>query len=102
MFHSGDQVVEGIAIRVYTPPEVSDAQPLPIGVFAHSGGFLVGDLDSEDVTCTFIAKHTPCIIVSVDYSLAPKVQMPTQLYENLAVYKWVSQCSEPNVIYSER
>ena len=44
-----DREVEGIKYRVYTPIEASKSGPLPVGIYSHGGGMIVGDLDGEDV-----------------------------------------------------
>lgn len=82
-----DQVVEGIKCRVYTP----DGQgPLPVGIYTHAGGFVCGDLNSEDPLCRIICEHARCILVSVDYRLGPENKLPTMLEDTLTVYRWVS------------
>lgn len=45
---------------------------------------------AEDAWCRYISKNTPCIIVSVAYSLSPAYKMPTQLQEGVLAYHWVS------------
>ena len=60
-----DETADGIPVRIYNPQGASGK--LPIGIFFHSGGYIVGNLDSEDACCRYIAKNTPCVIVSVDY-----------------------------------
>ncbi|KAF5677859.1 sterigmatocystin biosynthesis lipase esterase STCI [Fusarium denticulatum] len=56
-----DGEVGGIAYRAYTPLN-SEAKNLPIGVFFHSGGFVVGNLDSEDGCCRYIALKANVVI----------------------------------------
>ncbi|TKA74716.1 hypothetical protein B0A49_02415 [Cryomyces minteri] len=82
-----DQTVDGVPIRIYTPDGAS-GKKLPVGVYTHGGGFICGNLDSEDPICRAVAKHTPCIIVSVDYRLGPKHKMPAMLDDTLTAYKW--------------
>lgn len=64
--------------------------PLPVGLYFHGGGFCCGDLDSEDTFCRELAERLPCIIVSVDYSLAPEHKAPAQLDNALKAWDWVS------------
>lgn len=42
-----DSEVDGIKYRVYTPVEASKSGPLPVGVYMHGGGLIVGNLDGE-------------------------------------------------------
>ncbi|ESZ92801.1 hypothetical protein SBOR_6817 [Sclerotinia borealis F-4128] len=82
-----DASAEGVPVRIYTPPNPSGTK-LPLGVYYHGGGYCVGDLDSEDVWCRYIAKNTPCIIVSVDYRLGPKHKLPVMLDDSVTAYEW--------------
>lgn len=83
--------VDGIKYRLYTPREAAKSGPLPVGIWTHGGGFMLGNLDSEDLLCRVIAENTPAIIVNVDYRLTPEHKVPTQLQDTLSVYKWAHQ-----------
>ncbi|PQE24110.1 hypothetical protein CJF31_00002318 [Rutstroemia sp. NJR-2017a BVV2] len=80
----------GIPVRIYTPSH-SSTKRLPLGVYFHGGGWVLGTLDSEDSWCRYVAKNTPCIIVSVDYRLAPKLKMPTMLEDCVEGFEWARQ-----------
>ena len=88
-----DEDADGVPVRIYTP----DARhgKLPLGVYYHGGGYCVGDLNSEDAWCRYIAKSVPCIIVSVDYRLAPKYKMPVMLNDSIKAWNWVSRFQIP-------
>lgn len=49
---------------------------LPLLVYAHGGGWVVGDLDSHDTVCRILAHEGRCIVLSVDYRLAPEHPVP--------------------------
>ena len=83
--------VDGIKYRLYTPKEAAKGGPLPVGVWTHGGGFMTGDLNSDDLLCRAVAEHAPSIIVNVDYRLTPEHKVPTQLQDTLTVYKWARQ-----------
>ena len=87
---SVDGEVEGIKYRVYTPKEAAKQGPLPVAIWTHGGGWMTGDLNTDDLLCRVIAEHAPSIIVNVDYRLAPEHKVPTQLEDTLKVYRWVS------------
>jgi hypothetical protein len=55
----------------------------------HGGGYILGDLESEDILCRAFSEQTNSIPVSVDYRLAPEHKHPTQLQDSLAVFEWV-------------
>lgn len=81
----------GINVRVYTPNPMSmTARYLPIGVYYHGGGFVLGNLEAEDADCRYFAQHTPCIIVAVDYRHAPEYKFNDILNDCLEGYEWVS------------
>jgi versiconal hemiacetal acetate esterase len=81
-----DEIADGVAVRIYTPP-AAEGKKLHVGVFYHGGGYLVGDLNSEDGWCRAFAKNTPCILVSVDYRLSTTHKMPVMLEDSLTAYK---------------
>jgi versiconal hemiacetal acetate esterase len=83
--------IDGIKYRLYTPKEAAKSGPLPVGIWTHGGGFMTGDLNSDDLLCRVIAEHAPSIIVGVDYRLTPEHKAPTQLQDTLNVYKWARQ-----------
>ncbi|KAB8261558.1 Alpha/Beta hydrolase protein [Aspergillus pseudonomiae] len=84
---ANDMTIAGVKCRVYTPG--SPATPRPVGIYTHGGGFVCGDLDSEDALCRVISKAVDCILVSVDYRLGPEHKLPAMLQDTLAVYQWV-------------
>ena len=88
---SKDGEVDGVKYRLYTPTEAAKSGPLPVGIWTHGGGWMIGDLNTDDLLCRIVAEHAPSIIISVDYSLTPKAKVPTQLNESLSVYKWAQQ-----------
>jgi len=79
---------EGVPIRVYTPDGEGD---FPALIFFHGGGFVLGNLDMNDGLCRLIAKEAQCVVVSVDYRLAPEHKFPVAVNDSFAVVKWVHQ-----------
>lgn len=77
-----------IPIRVYTP---EGRAPFPILVYFHAGGFVVGGLDMSDNLCRAIANGAFCIVVSVDYRLAPEYRHPAAVEDAFAAIQWVSE-----------
>ncbi|KAJ0423076.1 Alpha/Beta hydrolase protein [Aspergillus carlsbadensis] len=81
-----DMTIEGVKCRVYSA--ISQRQSRPVGVYTHGGGFICGDLDSEDTLCRVIAHAVDCIIISVDYRLGPEYKLPVMLQDTLTIYQW--------------
>lgn len=75
----------GVPIRVYTP-EGDD--PFPVLVWAHGGGWVLGDIETEDPTGRALANATGCVVASVDYRLAPEHPFPAALRDVYAAVKW--------------
>lgn len=77
---------QGIPVRVYVPERQG---PYPTLVYYHGGGWVVGDLDSYDETCRVLANEADCMVVSVDYRLAPEHTFPAPLEDCYAALEWV-------------
>lgn len=77
-----------IRVRIYTP---AGEGPFPLFVFFHGGGFVVGDVDSYDVTCRILAIKTGAKVISVDYRLAPEHPFPAAPEDCYAATKWVAE-----------
>jgi acetyl esterase len=79
-------VAEGsILVRIYRPHD----GVLPLHVFMHGGGWCVGSLDDRDPRCQDIAMDAGCVVVSVDYRLAPENQYPTAPEDCYAAVSWL-------------
>jgi acetyl esterase len=61
---------------------------LPVLVYFHGGGWVLGDLDTHDGTCRTLAKLIDGIVISVDYRLAPEHKFPTPLDDCFAAALW--------------
>ncbi|KIX93239.1 uncharacterized protein Z520_11094 [Fonsecaea multimorphosa CBS 102226] len=89
-----------VTIRIYRPkpshPHRSgaSARRQPVMVYAHSGGWCMGGLDTEEFLCQLLAVRLGIIVVSVDYRLAPEWSYPTCVYDVYDVIKWVSVNAE--------
>lgn len=77
-----------IPVRIYYP---SEQTPLPVLVWYHGGGWVLGSLDGSDHTCRELANTAGCIVVSVDYRLAPEHKFPACPDDCEAAYSWVCE-----------
>src|SRR5438093_9938411 len=77
-----------IPIRLYTPVDKSS---LPILVYFHGGGWVVGNLDTVDQFCRMMANSAGCIVVSVNYRHAPEYKFPAAVEDVYAGTRWAAQ-----------
>ena len=76
-----------VPVRIYTP---NAPAPLPLLVYFHGGGWVLGGLDTHDGTCRELANGTGCVVVSVDYRLAPEHKFPAAAEDCYAVTQWAA------------
>ncbi len=62
--------------------------PQPLLVYYHGGGWVVGDLETHDGLCRFLAEHSGCRVLSVDYRLAPEHPFPAPVEDAVAAFAW--------------
>ncbi len=74
--------------RLYDPDERKDA---PILLYLHGGGWVIGDLESEDRALRLLALEGGTKIVSLDYRLAPEHPFPAAIEDAAAALQWLSQ-----------
>ena len=77
-----------VPVRVYRP---SLAQNLPVLVFFHGGGFVICDLDTHDRLCRSMANASGCVVISVDYRLAPEHKFPAAVDDAYAATRYVAE-----------
>lgn len=90
-----------VRVKIYEPNEKIEV--LPGVIYIHGGGYIVGSADMNDRTCQELVLEIGCVIVSVDYRLAPEQPFPAPLEDCYAALKWFSENAneigvEPNRI----
>ena len=81
-----------VPVRLYDPH--GSRTPNATLIFLHGGGWVVGDLDSNDRALRLLALASGCNVVSVDYCLAPEHRFPAALDECFAVTRWLRRHGE--------
>ena len=76
-----------LRLRIYTP---SRPGPNPLVVFFHGSGFVVCSLDTHDGMCRRLCHGAACVVVSVDYRLAPEARFPAATEDCLFATKWAA------------
>jgi len=84
---------DGYAIpaRLYAPVKASSKERLPLLVYFHGGGFVIGSIESHDILCRELARLAPCAVVSVDYRLAPQFKFPTAFDDAWDAVQWIAK-----------
>lgn len=90
-----DRTIDGpagpIPIRIYTP---AGGGPFGILINFHGGGWVIGDLDTADGVCRDFCASANCIVVSVDYRMAPEHRYPAAVVDSYAATCWVADNAE--------
>lgn len=88
--HVEDRTIAGeggpIPLRVYRP---RTNVTLPVLLYLHGGGGVIGDLETHDGTCRVFAKRSDCVVIAVDYRLAPEHSYAEAAHDCLAAYRWL-------------
>jgi acetyl esterase len=81
-----------LPVRVYTPVETRGA--LPVLVYYHGGGFVIGSIDTADPMSRYLARAAECIVVSVGFRLAPEHPFPAPLDDCFSALSWAAAHAE--------
>lgn len=88
---SVDRTIPGpagdITIRILRP---SDAPDLPVVVYFHGGGWVIGTIDGHDNLARAIANQAQAVVINVDYRRAPEDVYPAAFDDCAAVTAWVA------------
>lgn len=81
---------QALPLRLYLPRghAVTD---LPVMVYFHGGGYVVGSIDSHDGVCREFCSRTPCAVLSVGYRRAPEYKFPTALHDCADALAWLHE-----------
>ncbi len=80
-----DLDADGVPVRLYLP---STNAPLPLLVFLHGGGWMLGDLETHDAMHRHLAALAGCAVLGVGYRLAPEYPFPAGLDDATAAFAW--------------
>ncbi len=83
---------DGVSLptRVYRPGGVGSG-PLPVVVYLHGGGWVLGNPRGYDALCGFVADAVGAVVVSVDYRLAPEHPAPQAVLDSVDAVRWVAE-----------
>ena len=78
-----------IPLRLYRPLGSAASETLPVLVYYHGGGWVIGDLDTHDTLCRELANGARCCVVAVDYRMSPEQRFPVAVDDCVAATYWV-------------
>ena len=73
--------------RLYAP---SAEAGLPLLLYLHGGGFTIGSIATHDILCRELARLAGCMVVSLDYRLAPEHRFPTASNDAWDALQWLA------------
>jgi acetyl esterase len=79
-----------IPVRVYRPLGSTSDEVLPVCLYFHGGGFVIGDIVMYDNLCRILCNAARCAVVSVEYRLAPEARYPAAADDCWAATQWVA------------
>ncbi len=79
-----------LGARHYAPVSASGAT-LPLLVYFHGGGFVIGDLDTHDEPCRLLCRDANTHVLSIDYRLAPEHPFPAAVDDSIAALIWAQE-----------
>jgi acetyl esterase len=89
-----DRIIAGgsgqpLRVRLYFPDN-SGRNKLPVLLHFHGGGFVSGSVELDDRRCARLASDVGCVVVSVEYRLAPEHPFPAALEDGFAAWTWIT------------
>lgn len=87
-----------LTVRIYTPNGRSTHGTV---VNFHGGGWVLGDLDGNDWTCSNVAARVGARVVSVDYRLAPAHRFPAGVQDCYDALQWATETTGPLAVMGD-
>ena len=78
-----------VRVAIYRTPGAAGQAP-PVYVNFHGGGFIARNPEHDDHICRALVAETGCVVVNVDYDVAPQRPFPVAPRQALAVIEWVA------------
>lgn len=91
-----------IPVRLYRPAGSSPSDSLPVVVYYHGGGWVIGSLNTHDVVCRGLSNHSGCAVLSVDYRMGPEHRFPAAVDDSYAVLEWLLAAGEGRALDATR
>jgi len=76
-----------VPVRIYRPENYSDA--LPALLWIHGGGYVMGSIETADYVIKQLVESVGCVVVSVEYRLAPEHPFPAAIDDCYSALQWL-------------
>ncbi|WP_416071574.1 alpha/beta hydrolase [Streptomyces sp. ME02-8801-2C] len=80
-----------VTCTVYRPPVTGTAAAPPVYVNFHGGGFVIARPEQDDHLCRYIAATAGCVVINVDYAVAPQRPHPVPVTQAYEVTAWTAE-----------
>lgn len=80
-----------ILVRIYWPRPLREEERIPVTLFLHGGGWVLGNVSTYDTHCRRLTNAAQCIVVFVEYRLAPEHPFPAAVDDAYAVLRWLKE-----------
>jgi acetyl esterase/lipase len=101
-FIPGPPGAPDVRLLVYTPPGKDAATMRPAYLHMHGGGYVIGNPEINDGSNRSLVAEIGCVVVSVDYRLAPETRYPGALEDCYAALTWLNAQAEQLGVDSSR
>ena len=78
-----------VRVRIYRPATQSGV--LPALLWIHGGGYMLGNVEQDDLFAKNVVTSVDCVVVSVDYRLAPEHPFPAPVEDCYAALRWLAR-----------
>ncbi|KAJ5950090.1 hypothetical protein N7454_001674 [Penicillium verhagenii] len=78
-----------VTVRCFTPAGGRPKGGWPVLLYFHGGGWVLGTIDTENTVCTNICVRSNCVVVTVDYRLAPEHPWPAAVHDSWEAFQWL-------------
>ncbi|KAJ5761249.1 hypothetical protein N7520_008405 [Penicillium odoratum] len=78
-----------VEVRCFTPKGEAPAGGWPVMLYFHGGGWVLGNIDTENVVCSNLCVRGNCVVVTVNYRLAPENPWPAAVHDCWEVLLWL-------------
>ncbi|KAI9373758.1 Alpha/Beta hydrolase protein [Aspergillus egyptiacus] len=78
-----------ILLRAFTPASEAPSDGFPVMLYFHGGGWVLGNIDTENVVCSNLCVRGNCVVVTVDYRLSPENPWPAAVHDCWEALLWL-------------